>query len=164
MRREISWSCMRTLPRWNKWKSSHAPHAGSRVADMFCNKPNTFVLLVILVVFSSLGYGQTSISPMGALQHIGETATVCGQVASTHYAANSRGTPTFINLDKPHPAQIFTVLIFGDDRPKFGNPEVLYRNKRICVTGKIKSYNGVPEIVAYDPSQITVHSQSRFGQ
>ena len=131
---------------------------------MFCNKTNTFVLLVILVVFSSLGYGQSSISAVEAQKHIGERTTVCGEVANTHYATSSRGTPTFINLDKPHPQQIFTVLIFGDDRPKFGNPEVLYRNKRICVTGKIKSYNGVPEIVAYDPSQITVHSQSRFGQ
>ena len=33
-----------------------------------------------------------------ARNHVGETATVCGNVASTHYAA-SRGRPTFINLD-----------------------------------------------------------------
>jgi hypothetical protein len=27
--------------------------------------------------------------------------------------------PSFINLGKPYAQQIFTVLIFGDDRPKF---------------------------------------------
>jgi len=33
--------------------------------------------------------------------------TVCGEVASTHYAVRSRGNPTFINLDKAYPNQIF---------------------------------------------------------
>lgn len=60
------------------------------------------------------------------------------------------------NLDKPYPDQIFTVLIWGSDRPKFGDPEEMYRNKRICVTGKISDYKGVPEIVAYEPAQIKV--------
>ena len=35
-------------------------------------------------------------------------------------------------------------------------PEEKYRNKHICATGKISDYKGVPEIVAYDPSQINV--------
>jgi hypothetical protein len=69
-----------------------------------------------------------------------------------------RGNPTFINLDKPYPNQIFTVLIWGSDRPKFGDPEETYRSKRICVTGKISDYKGVPEIVAYEPSQIKVQA------
>jgi hypothetical protein len=34
--------------------------------------------------------------------------------------------------------------------------EEAYRNKHICVTGKISDYKGVPEIVAYEPSQIKV--------
>ena len=70
------------------------------------------------------------------------------------HAARSRGNPTFINLDKPYPNQIFTVLIWGSDRPKFGDPEEAYRGKRICVTGKITDYKGGPEIVAYEPSEI----------
>jgi hypothetical protein len=51
-----------------------------------------------------------------------------------HYAAKSRGNPTFINLDKPCPNEIFTVLIWGSDRPKFGDPEESYRSKHICAT------------------------------
>jgi hypothetical protein len=48
------------------------------------------------------------------------------------------------------------VLIWGSDRPKFGDPEEAHRSKRICVTGKISDYKGIPEIIAYEPSQIKV--------
>jgi hypothetical protein len=98
-------------------------------------------------------FGQT-IGAAQAKEQVGKTTTVCGKVASAHYAASSRGKPTFINLDEPYPNQIFTIVIWGSDRPKFGEPEVRYQGKRICVTGQIKEYRGVPEIVAYDSAQI----------
>jgi hypothetical protein len=96
------------------------------------------------------------ISPAEAKNHIGERATVCGKAASTHYAARTKGGPTFINLDEPYPNQIFTILIWGSDRSKFGSPESTYAEKRICVTGLIKEYGGVPEVVAEQPSQIVI--------
>ena len=34
-----------------------------------------------------------------AKSHEGENETVCGTVASEHFAARSKGQPTFINLD-----------------------------------------------------------------
>jgi hypothetical protein len=111
------------------------------------------IFVVLMVVW---GHAQTSISSTEAKNHVGEKTTVCGEVASSHYAERSRGNPTFINLDKPYPSQIFTVLIWGSDRPKFGKPEETYGSKRICVTGKISDYKGVPEIVAYEPAQIKV--------
>lgn len=119
-------------------------------------KTRTFVIPMVVVLSAALGYAQTSISTAEAKNHVGERATVCGEVASTHYAERSRGNPTFINLDKPYPNEIFTVLIWGSDRPKFGDPEEMYRSKHICVTGKISDYKGVPEIVAYEPSQIKI--------
>jgi hypothetical protein len=123
---------------------------------MICNKTSALVIPVVVALLAVLGNAQTSISATEAKNHVGERATVCGEVASVHYAARSRGNPTFINLDKPYPNQIFTVLIWGSDRPKFGDPEEAYRSKHICVTGKISDYKGVPEIVAYEPSQINV--------
>lgn len=86
---------------------------------------------------------------------------MCGDVASATYAAKVRGNPTFINLDKPYPKQIFTVLVWGDDRPKFGTPEESYRGKRICVTGKIKLYRDSPEIIASEPAQIQIQGSGR---
>jgi hypothetical protein len=91
-----------------------------------------------------------------AKNHVGERATVCGNVVSAHYAARTKGNPTFLNLDEPYPRQIFTILIWGSDRPKFGDPENKYANKKVCVTGTIKDYRGVAEVVAEQPSQIEI--------
>src|ERR1022692_2743842 len=84
-----------------------------------------------------------------AKSHIGENATVCGVVASAHFAASSGGAPTFLTLEKPYPNQIFTILIWGSDRAKFGAPERDYANKSSCVTGTIEEYRGAAEIVAH---------------
>ena len=91
-----------------------------------------------------------------AKDHLGEHSTVCGNVASTRYAATTRGKPTFLNLDKPYPIQVFTVLIWGENRAKFGAPEEMYRDKQICVTGKITEYRKAPEIVVSEPQNIEV--------
>jgi DNA/RNA endonuclease YhcR with UshA esterase domain len=123
---------------------------------MICPGKRRLVILSVIVLWAALGLAQTSISAADAKNHVGERATVCGEVASTHYAVSSRGSPTFINLDKPYPNQIFTVLIWGTNRPKFGDPEEAYRGKHICVTGKMSDYKGAPEIIAYEPSQIKV--------
>jgi hypothetical protein len=91
-----------------------------------------------------------------AKDHIGDRATVCGKVASLHYAKSSKGEPTFLNLDEPYPNEIFTILIWGSDRGKFGTPESEYKSLQVCVTGKITSYRGVPEIVASEHGQIEI--------
>jgi len=107
------------------------------------------------------GQGKT-LNAKEAKDHIGEQATVCGKVASTRYAAATRGRPTFLNLDKPYPNPIFTVLIWGENQAKFGAPEETYRNRTICVTGKIAEYRGTPEIIISDPAQLTNGSRDRF--
>jgi hypothetical protein len=91
-----------------------------------------------------------------AKNHVGETATVCGRVASIHFAEKAKGLPTFMNLDVPYPKQIFTIVIWGADRLKFGKPEALYRDRNICVTAKITSHRDIPEMVINTPSQIRI--------
>ncbi|MGB7846845.1 MAG: hypothetical protein WBL63_14615, partial [Candidatus Acidiferrum sp.] len=114
-------------------------------------------LTFLFVAASALVHAQTGhITAAEAAKHVGERATVCGQVVSTHYAARSKGSPTFLNLDEPYPRQIFTIMIWGSDRPKFGDPEAKYGNKKVCVTGLIKDYKGAPEVVVALPSQIEI--------
>jgi len=90
-----------------------------------------------------------------AAAHIGEHATVCGTVYGGYYAKRTKGKPTFINLDGHYPRQRFTVLIWGEQRHLFHTPERKWIDKRLCVTGTIESYRGIPEIVVYDTKQIT---------
>jgi len=118
------------------------------------------LLIAVALSFCSVGHAQKAqISAKEAKDHIGQVETVCGKVASTHYADRSKGQPTFLNLDEPYPHEIFTVVIWGNDRGKFGAPESKYRDARICVTGKIGSYRGTLEIGVTEPSQIEVESK-----
>jgi Protein of unknown function (DUF3761) len=119
-------------------------------------QPLVAIFAVCLLGASATLLGQTNTLTTGeSKDHIGDQATVCGKVASTRYAATTRGRPTFLNLDKPYPNQAFTVLIWGENRAKFGAPENTYRDKTICVTGKITEYRGAPEMVISDPAQLS---------
>ena len=118
---------------------------------------NPLQVLIALAIFG-LWVSSTEAAPIGpeeAGSHVGESATVCGLVASAKFAANSRWQPTFLDMDKPYPNARFTAVIFGSDRPKFGTPETSLRGKRVCVTGQIRDYRGKPEIILNDPSQLT---------
>ena len=90
---------------------------------------------------------------------VGRWATVCGSVASGRYLASARGQPTLLNLDKPYPDQPFTVVIRGEDRARFGEPEIELRDARICVTGRVELYRGRPQVEVADPSRLlTTHA------
>ena len=109
-------------------------------------------LFSLLLAFSTAA--QTNkITAAKAKDHVGEIRTVCGKVVSTHYASGSKGQPTFLNLDEPYPKEVFTILIWGNDRAKFGTPETKYQDAKVCVTGKITSQREKPEIIATEPSQ-----------
>jgi hypothetical protein len=112
-------------------------------------------IVIFIVALSTFAQGNR-ITASQAKDHVGEVATVCGKVASTHFASGTKGQPTFLNLDEPYPREIFTTLIWGSDRPKFGNPESKYRDAKICVTGRVSSYRGTPEIVVSQPTQIVI--------
>ena len=76
-------------------------------------------LTLVLLVASFPALAQ-EIPATEVAKHVGENATVCGTIASEHTATTSKGTPTFLNLDRPHPDQVFTLLIWGDDRERVG--------------------------------------------
>lgn len=91
-----------------------------------------------------------------AVKRIGQTLTVCGPIVDAS-SSISRGRPTYLNFDKPHPKHNFLVLIWGSDLKKFPeDPEAYYKGKTACVTGLIRGYNGRPLIEVHDPSQISL--------
>jgi hypothetical protein len=94
-----------------------------------------------------------TIAAADAKNHIGEQATVCGKVASERTATSSKGEPTFINLDSAYPNQVFTILVWGDDRKIVGElPQV---GSHVCAKGMISDYHGVPEIVVKSSAEFT---------
>lgn len=117
-----------------------------------------FIRLALVAAFLSslIAHGQV-LTTAEAKDHIGETATVCGSIASETNATGSHGTPTFINLDQPYPHQVFTVLIWGSDQATVGNvPET----RRLCAKGTITLYRGFPEIVVHKSADLYVPTLS----
>ena len=117
-------------------------------------------------VETKIGYVKVSsgvISWEEAASYIGQQKTVEGIVVGTHYAADTKSHPTFLDFHEPYQGY-FKCIIWGRDRDKFvkefpPNPETHFLNKTVQVTGLIEEYpqgSGVPEIVLRDPSQIKV--------
>jgi len=113
----------------------------------------TFSTLLLLSSIAFLPAIAATITAAEAKNHVGEQATVCGKVASEKTATSSRGEPTFINLDSSYPNQVFTILIWGEDRKNVGElPRV---GAHACASGMIQDYRGVPEIVVKNGEQLT---------
>ena len=110
-----------------------------------------FVLSLLAIALIPLN-AQT-IPSAEAKNHIGEKATVCGMVAGKHVAAQSQGTPTFIDLDKPSPNQTFTVVVWQRDIAAVGT---LPSSGQLCVIGTITSNRGRTEIVLHDAASWNV--------
>ena len=99
----------------------------------------------------------TSIGAQEAASSVGQRSTVCGEVVDTRYASSSRGQPTFLNFEKSFPNHVFTVVIWGDERPRFtSRPESHYLGENVCATGLIETFDGKPQIIARDPSQLKI--------
>lgn len=95
------------------------------------------------------------ISAFEAKDHVGEVAEVCGVVESADYLPRIGGEPTFLNLGRPHPDQPFTAVIWGEDRARWQvPPEERYLTREVCISGRIETHEGEPQIRVHRPGQI----------
>lgn len=92
------------------------------------------------------------ISWQDAADHYGEYATVEGTIVATY----NSGKACFLNFHQNYKLY-FTAVIFASAFSSFpANPEDYYYGKKVRVSGSIKEYNGTPEIVLNDASQIEI--------
>ena len=93
--------------------------------------------------------------------------TVEGVIVGTYYAKNSKGQPTFLDFHDPY-EEYFKCIIWEKDRQtgepirnKFveafpPDPESYFLDKKVRVKGTIEIYEGAPEIILHELSQIWV--------
>ena len=116
-----------------------------------------YIFLLITLNLSLIVNAQKPINLDEVSKHIGDSVKVCGHVYDTYYAVRTENTPTFINIGAKYPDQKLTVVIWGDVRKKFeGNPEEVFKNKQICITGKLEIYKDKPQIVIRKTDQISI--------
>ncbi|NCD71197.1 hypothetical protein [Mucilaginibacter agri] len=111
-------------------------------------------IVCLLVVAGAIkSFGQTKIEAKDAGKHINETVTLCEKVVDGKFFDNSQ--TTLLNIGAAHPNELLTLVIKGDDRKKFsGDPEKIFMNQKVCITGKFIDYKGKPEIIITDAEQL----------
>ena len=119
------------------------------------NSMHTLLVLGCLLA-ASTAYAADPLQPADAVNHIGEEATVCGEVTGAKFSSHRKRKPTFIDFGPPHPNHLFTALIWGENRDKFDYVPESLLGKTICVSGTITEYKGKAEIKVSDPAQIRV--------
>ncbi len=87
-----------------------------------------------------------------AANHVGEFACVSGKI--DHVYTSQKGT-IFLNFCSDYKNCPFGAVIFGSEAHKFPNPKQ-YEGQTVQITGLIRSYQGQPEIILKDSSQIKI--------
>ena len=112
--------------------------------------------LAVLFI-SVLATAQQEIKMDELNKHTGDSVKVCTKIFGGIYLDRSKGAPTLLDAGGKYPDAPLTLLIWGDTRKQFKDaPESFYKDKNVCITGRIKLYKDKPEIEIYDEKQIQV--------
>ncbi|XOB42384.1 MAG: thermonuclease family protein [Candidatus Nealsonbacteria bacterium] len=99
----------------------------------------------------------TGLKIVGACQagnYLGKEIIIEGKIVDTY---RSKTNTVFLNFEKSYPNQCFVSVIFSSDQYKFvQSPEDYYSQKTVRIKGEIKEYEGRPEIILKNPSQIEI--------
>jgi hypothetical protein len=113
--------------------------------------------LIVLAAFVALAsaraetQGRRQIVATNADMHYGEDLIVTGRVAQV----TIRPRAVFINLEQPYPDSPFTGVIFSRFTNEFTNLPLL-SNRNVEMAGVISNYQGKPEIILTNASQLTI--------
>ena len=102
-----------------------------------------------------------SVTTAEVASQAGVNVKVCGMVADARYLGDSNKKLTFLNFTKPYPDHDFTVIILPENRTKFAEaPELMFKGKKVCVTGVVRIMRGKAEIEVTDPAQIVIQAEA----
>lgn len=116
----------------------------------------TSILFAALFFITYFSFGQKKISAEEAARHYGETVTICDKIYGIEF---SESTKTLTALRVGNLAKKSTIFVFLTPemlQKLTDNGKTSISNKSVCVTGKVKSINGLPEIVVNKPEEIFI--------
>lgn len=106
----------------------------------------------LILIFTCCAFPQTKISPAKAKNNIGKEVIVSGKIDQV--LKSTKGN-YFLNMGGKFPQNKFTAVIFKSDAKKFGRINT-YEGKEVEISGKIREYNGKPEIILNSLKQIKI--------
>ena len=114
------------------------------------------LLLLSFLIGASIN-AQVTIKLEDAATHVGDSVKTCGKVSGIRFMEGSKGQPTLINMGAAYPNQLLTIVIWEDLRKQFEKaPEELFKDKEVCITGKIELYRDKPQIVIRSKEQVQI--------
>lgn len=115
------------------------------------------ILVLLACCFTVATTAQVEVNANDIKTHIGDSIRYCGKVVSARVMERMTAAPAFLNVDGAYPDQVFTIVIWKDDRLRFTNkPEVYYTNKKVCVSGKLEKYRDQLQVVVHSENQLSV--------
>ena len=118
------------------------------------------ILLVFLLVFSIHCFSQDTITTAKVKDYMDKQVCVIGKVVSFKLASEGKNT-NYINIDKPYPESVFTVVISNYYLEKLNIKIEDLKDKNIYITGKITTYKNDPKQIPqiFNPISIVVKKE-----
>jgi hypothetical protein len=116
--------------------------------------------LVIVLIYSLTAFAQTAIKLEDVAKHAGDSVKVCGKIFGGIFLERSKDKPTFLNVGGIYPNNPLTIVIWADLRKEFEQkPEEFYKDKNVCIFGKITLFKDKPQIILYSRNQLVPDTQ-----
>jgi len=115
---------------------------------------------VVLVLFSIHCFSQDTITTAKVKDYMDKEVCVVGKVVSFKLASEGKNT-NYINIDKPYPESIFTVVISNNYLEKLNIKIEELKDKNIYIKGKITTYKNDPKQIPqiYNPISIAIKKE-----
>jgi hypothetical protein len=113
------------------------------------------VVAAVAVLFTVMASAQQEVKIEELAQHIGDSVKVCAKIYGGIFLERSKDTPTLLNAGGAYPNNPLTIVIGPEVRKEFKNkPEEFYKDKQVCITGKVELYKEKPQIVIHTVDQL----------
>lgn len=121
------------------------------------------IIQVFVLLFSLNCLAQDTITTAKVKEYMDKEVCVLGKVVSFKLASEGKNT-NYINIDKPYPESIFTVVISNFYLEKLNIKIEDLKDKDIYIKGKITTYKNDPKQIPqiYNPISITIKKSWRF--
>lgn len=101
-------------------------------------------LFLLLFSISAVSFSQDTITSAKAQENIGKEVILKGKIASFKLASEGKST-NYINIDKPYPDNIFTVVLSNKYLEEHQLDILNSKGKEIVVKGTISVYDKDPK-------------------
>lgn len=114
-------------------------------------------LLLVLFCFTSVIFAQDTITSSKANDYLDKVVWLKGKIVSFKIASEGKST-NFINIDKPYPKNIFTVVVTNKYLEEHNINLSQSKGKQILVKGKITTYEKDPKKIPqiFNPLEIEI--------